>query len=129
MISLVWYNAHRKGRGVTELGKPTLVLCLCRCLPLRCQPRSIASPPHPYSHVFPLSRSLRTFLRSPSNAISSLSYGFSLPFPLPSSRFSSSRSISYCDTRRLRPSFTLQLRTSDSFFQANPSLNHAEAKD
>lgn len=34
-ISLVWCNAHRKGRGVTELGKPTLVLCLCRCLPLR----------------------------------------------------------------------------------------------
>lgn len=33
-ISLVWCNALRKGRGVTELGKPTLVLCLCRCLPL-----------------------------------------------------------------------------------------------
>jgi len=48
-ISLVRCNAHRKGRGVTELGKPTLILPLFVAISALCR----SSRPHPSSPRFP----------------------------------------------------------------------------
>lgn len=136
-ISLMYCNAHRKGRGVTELGKPTVVLCLCRAslsVPaslyrFSASPPPLVQPSFPTLTQSPCSLSLSLlFQRDPLSLLYSFSHRPSLSSPCPSAisfalfaRLARSRDA----TRRLLPfrdAATSEFRSFLSLFFPLPFL-------